>query len=110
MNTTVYQGPTCGVIRMKMGEKVILAPRVLEVESINHEVGAIDPFQMLNLLCHFAAVAVTNVELEVCVPKPRLRSSSDKAGLRGLLLECHLHHRCLLAHHLGRQTLQSTLR
>ena len=37
-----------------MGEKVVLALGVLEVEAIHHEVCVMNPFDVLNLLCHFA--------------------------------------------------------
>ena len=32
---------------MEVGEKVVLAPCILEVEAVHHEIGAIDPFQVL---------------------------------------------------------------
>ena len=32
---------------MEMREKVVLASCILEVETVNHEIGAIDPFQVL---------------------------------------------------------------
>lgn len=43
---------TCGVVRVRMGEEVMLAAGVLETESINDEVRAPDPFQVLYLGCH----------------------------------------------------------
>lgn len=35
-----------------MGQKVVLAFGALEVETVHHEVGAIDPLDVLNLLRH----------------------------------------------------------
>lgn len=35
---------TCGVIRMEMREEVIFASSILEIEAVDHEVGAVDPF------------------------------------------------------------------
>lgn len=43
----LWQGLTSCVVRVKMCEKVVLASCILEVETINHEVGATNPFQVL---------------------------------------------------------------
>lgn len=48
---------------MEMGEKVVLAPRILKVEAIHHEIGAIDPFDVLNLLCHVCICAEGAVQI-----------------------------------------------
>ena len=39
---------------MEMCKEVILAACILKVESINHKIGAIDPFYVLDLLCHLS--------------------------------------------------------
>ena len=54
MQTHWHKAATCCVIRVKVGEKVVLALGVLEVEAVHHEVCAMDPLDVLNLLCHFA--------------------------------------------------------
>ena len=39
--------PTCCVVRVKMRQEVVLAAPVLKIETVDHEVGAIDPFEVL---------------------------------------------------------------
>ena len=41
---------------MEVGEEVVLAARILEVEAINHEVGTIYPLDVLHLLRHCLAL------------------------------------------------------
>ena len=44
--------PTCCMIRVEVSQEVVLAAWILEVEAVNHEVGAIYPLDVLHLLCH----------------------------------------------------------
>ena len=37
---------------MEMGQEVVLASSTLEIEAVNHKVGALNPFDVLNLLSH----------------------------------------------------------
>lgn len=43
----MMQKPTCRVVRVEVRKEIVLAASILEVESINHKISSIDPFQVL---------------------------------------------------------------
>ncbi len=43
----MMQKPTCRMVRVEVRKEVVLAASILEVESINHKICSIDPFQVL---------------------------------------------------------------
>ena len=40
------------MVRVEVGQKVVLALGALKVEPVHHEIGAVDPLDVLNLLRH----------------------------------------------------------
>ena len=88
---------------MEMCKEVILAACILEVESINHKVGAIDPFDVLYLLRHLSDSA--ELQRFACAG-----SRSDEAASKRWHLRHHPRHLYHPVHRLGRQMLQNTLK
>ncbi len=43
----MMQKPTCRMVWVEVRKEVVLAASTLEIESINHKVCSIDPFQVL---------------------------------------------------------------
>ena len=93
---------TCCVVRMEMCQEVILAACILEVEPINHKVGAINPFDVLYLLRHLSGSA----ELQRF---GRTGNWSNQAVVKRWRLKRHRHHLYHHVHCLGHQMLQNTL-